>query len=297
MQILRGRRHKVRDLAFSPCGRWLAAGAFRGGVHVWDTANPTAAPQHPQLAYPYLRHGSLFFRADSRLLVYDYQNHWFLYDPAARALTRAGTVSTNWVVPSPDGRRIARMFGSPLRTWVIEENGKPVPESTVRSTQTRFQATAFAPDGATFATAEVQPGWRGAPELTIRAADTAKPVRTLVGTFRNTPQLAFSGDGVHLVARSGASLACWDVTEPDQKPQKAVNPGRKHFVSMAVHPDGPLLTADNNALVRVWNLPALTTERTIEWNIGKLYAVAVSPDGTRAAVGSHNGKVLVWDWD
>ena len=66
---------------------------------------------------------------------------------------------------------------------------------------------------------------------------------------------------------------------------------------MAVHPAGPLLTVANDKLVQVWDAPALAPSRAIEWNVGKLYAVAVSPDGTRAAVGSHTGKVLVWDWD
>jgi hypothetical protein len=47
----------------------------------------------------------------------------------------------------------------------------------------------------------------------------------------------------------------------------------------------------------VWDAATLKLDRTIEWNVRKLYAVAVSGDGTRAAVGSHTGKVLVWDWD
>ena len=57
------------------------------------------------------------------------------------------------------------------------------------------------------------------------------------------------------------------------------------------------MTVDTDRLVRVWDVASLTVTRTIEWNIGNLNAVAASPDGTRAAVGSGTGKVLVWDWD
>ena len=36
---------------------------------------------------------------------------------------------------------------------------------------------------------------------------------------------------------------------------------------------------------------------TFTWDVGRLRSVAFSPDGTRAAVGSDTGKVVVWDVD
>jgi WD40 repeat protein len=74
--------------------------------------------------------------------------------------------------------------------------------------------------------------------------------------------------------------------------------GRRHRVEeLAFHPDGSLPTVGGDRLVRVWDAETLTPGRVIEWNVGKLYAVAVSPDGARAAVGRHTGKVVVWDRD
>jgi WD40 repeat protein len=299
MQILRGRRHGVQELAFSHCGRWLAAAGSTGGLHVWDTVDPTAKPQNPAIPGG-IRPGSLIFRTDGRVFVNTYSCQWFLYDPVARARTDIGGTRTSFVVPSPDGRRVVRVGEpTPLRTWVLGANDKPGAGATVQRTGWRIATACFAPDCATFATAEATlPGPSlPAPGLTIRAADTAKPICALKGTFVCPLQMAFSRDGAHILECSSASLACWTVAEPDRAPRKAVNPSRKFFVSMAVHPSGPLLTVDNDRLVRVWSVPELTPFRAIAWDIGKLYAVVVSPDGARAAVGSHTGKVLVWDWD
>lgn len=299
MQVFSGRRHTVRELAFSHCGRWLAAGGPDGGLHVWDTANPTDPAAQP-LPERVRAVNTLVARTDGAWFFRDPGGRWCLFNPATNSLTVLGPSRARGVVPSPDGRRAVRVDEhAPLRTWAFGADGKPVPESTVRCRPTYFKTAAFAPDCATFATAEVLIGGKPLqiPALTLRAADTGEPVRALKGTFLNTPQMAFSRDGAHLLAWSAGSLACWAVAEPDAAPRKAVNPTRKHFVSMAVHPAGPVLTVDNDRLVRVWDVPALAPSRTIEWNIGKLYAVAVSPDGTRAAVGSHTGRVLVWDWD
>jgi WD40 repeat protein len=185
-------------------------------------------------------------------------------------------------------------FGAPLQIWALGKSGKPFVESTAPR-EAIITAATFAPDSLTVATAEVRFGTE--PLVRIRASETAKPLHEFRGAFLTTQQMAFSRDGAHLVARAAGSLACWILADRDRAPRKAVNPGRKHFVALAVHPDGPVLSVDNDRLVRVWTVPELTLDRTITWNVGKLYAVAVSPDGTRAAVGSHTGKVLVWDWD
>lgn len=101
MQILRGRRHLIQELVFSHCGRWLAAGGSGGGLHVWDTADPTAKPRQPN---PDQRAANaLAFRTDGRLFFPDQGSRCFLYDPGADAVTRLGTSRVISIVPSADG--------------------------------------------------------------------------------------------------------------------------------------------------------------------------------------------------
>jgi WD40 repeat protein len=304
MQALSGRRHRVEELAFSHDGRWIAAGG-RSGPHIWDTTNPTAKPQNPKLPGLYQRAQTLCFHPDGRLFLQDGPSRWYIYDPEAKKRTDLGGRRVCTVVPSPDGQRVVRIHEpSPLRIWKFGAKDKLEAESEVPLTTTYVVTAAFSPDGSRLATAEIKseimmPGrvYRQTQALTLRTARTGKPTRTLRAVFARPDQLLFSHDGERLFARTAGSFACWTLAEPDKSPKKAVNPARKHFLSMAYHREGKLLTVDNDRLVRVWDAATLRHERAIEWNIGKLYAVAVSPDGTRAAVGSHTGKVLVWDWD
>jgi WD40 repeat protein len=291
MQILSGRRHRVLSLAFSPCGRWLAAGGSNG-VHVWDTSEPNAKPRHVLVPGALWADG-LVFRADGRLFFTDAQLRCHLFDPADGGLTNLGLSALP--VVAPVGERLVDFSGAELRIYQLRPTGQPLVKTVTMSESHFVTAAAFAPDGATFAIVEGRVGSNAV--VTVRKAETGKPIRELPGAFQRPAQLCFTGDGAHVIARAAAGLACWTLAEPDRAPVKGVNPSGKHFVALAVHPEGPLLTVDNDRLVRVWGVPALTNGRTIEWNIGKLYAVAVSPDGTRAAVASHTGRVLVWDWD
>lgn len=293
MLALRGRRHAVQELAFSHCGRWLAAAGLRGGIHVWDTQNPTAKPRHIDFGPAYWA-GALAFRSDGRLFCDDGHRKWLLSGPDDQTeLARPGT--HGWFFPAPDALRAIRVDTlSKLECFAVSD---AIGEKAKRMWTTKKEAwgysrIAFSRDGAALAHAQTCEGKRA---VVVRDAATGEVRAELPTTMAHVPQLAFVGD--HLVGRVNAGLTCWNLTQPGAKPQRATNPTRRHFQSMAAHPAGPVLTVDNDRLVRVWDTPGLNPYRAIEWSIGKLYAVAVSPDGARAAVGSHTGRVLMWDWD
>lgn len=294
MQALRGRRHRVTELAFSPCGRWLAAAGSYGGVDVWDTLNPGEKPRHTDLSKSYWS-GLLAFRPDGKLFCCDGRYHWYLFDPSADELTELGPPPVNGrFVPAPDGQSAVLAHShNRFECWTIPADGKSVRKWTTKNESWMHAAAAFAPDGSAVACSE----WRGNKRVVIvRDAATGETRHELPLPTTAVTQLAFAPGGL-LVGTSAASLLCWNLAEPGKAPKKAGNPTRKHFQAMTVHPAGPVLTLDNDRLVRVWDAATVNPYRAIEWSIGKLYAVAVSPDGARAAVGSHTGRVLVWDWD
>ncbi|MBA4064955.1 MAG: hypothetical protein C0501_14825 [Isosphaera sp.] len=300
MQILSGRRHRVEELAFSHCGRWLAAGG-RGHLHLWDTHDPGAAARQVYAAR-YGRAGHLAFRRDGRLF-YITTSSWYVLNPEGGRPTRVATDRYWSAAVSPDGTRVVRQREwTPLRTYRIDPDGVAAgPTVSVRGTY--FAHAAFAADGAVFAVEQAAaPALEGAHRVTVRSADTGGQLAVLAPAFTARPmwvqrQYRFSPDGARLVGRCEAELVCWAVGDPDRPPVTAANPAGRDFLSLAFHPDGALLTVDDGRLVRVWDAETLTPGRVIEWGVGKLWAVAVSPDGARAAVGSHTGKVLVWDWD
>lgn len=296
MQILNGRRHRVASLAFSHCGRWLAAGG-RGGLHLWDTTKPGERARPVTIVNPQRHVLNLAFRPDGRLFCTSW-DAWYLVDPERPAPVRISNQRFDTFAFSPDATRAVRTYQTgPLRTYRI--GGEKVTAGPVLSGErTYFGGAAFSADGSAFAVEEEGlPSRPAGRRVALRDADSGKRTALCTKAFDGRSRLLFSPDGSTLVAVCSGSLARWSVAEPGKTPRKAVNPSRKHFLSAAFHPGGQFLTVDNDRLVRVWDTGSLAAERAIEWNVGKLYAVAVSPDGTRVAVGSHTGKVLVWDWD
>jgi WD40 repeat protein len=299
MQVLRGRRPGVHELAFSRCGRWLAAGGHTGGVHVWDTSNPNAKPRRPEVDDGFGTY-ELAFRTDGRLFFRDWQLRWWLYDPVSGSQTNLSGSDAPYIAVSSDGLRVAQLHaGACFRMWTVPDKAPVARAMSAKIAGAFVRAVAFAPDGATLATVELHRDPTDATTtwhtVELRSAKNGRALRTFPCPGQ-PEQLAFVGSD-YLVGLWKATLACWNLAEPEKVPRKRANADRKHFVAMAVHPSGYALTTDNNRLVRVWSVPDLTPSRALDWKGGKWQAVAVSPDGTRAAVGSQTGKVLVWDWD
>ena len=68
--------------------------------------------------------------------------------------------------------------------------------------------------------------------------------------------------------------------------------------AIAFNPSGTLLaTAGDDKLVTFYETATWKVVRSFAWKIGKLRAVCFSADGTRAAVLSATGDIVVWDMD
>jgi WD40 repeat protein len=68
------------------------------------------------------------------------------------------------------------------------------------------------------------------------------------------------------------------------------------FQAAAFTPDGRfLITVSNERLAKLWDTSTWQAREALDWRVGKVKSVAVSPDGMRAAAGSERGRVVVWD--
>ena len=106
--------------------------------------------------------------------------------------------------------------------------------------------------------------------------------------------LAFAPDSRTVVFSAGRTLFAWDAVAARETGR--VHLASKHFMDAAFTADGRrLITVSKESAARVWDTATWTCERSFAWDVGPLRAVAVSPDGTRAAVAGDSGRVVVWD--
>jgi WD40 repeat protein len=170
------------------------------------------------------------------------------------------------------------------RVWAIETGDAS--EATVSPTGERTAVVAFP-----------TPGEWGQPRLLIHDAATGKPVDSKPYPFLTLPTPRFRPDGRQIVAVHDHLLVVWDIRMPG-KPVQVRNDSRKHFTAAAYHPSGRyLFTTSNDATVTVWDTENWVRLNRYDWDVGRLRAVAVSPDGLTAAAGSDRGRVVVWDVD
>lgn len=106
--------------------------------------------------------------------------------------------------------------------------------------------------------------------------------------------LAFAPDSRTLIFTAGRTLFAWDAIAVRES--NRVRLESKHFMDAAFTPDGRrLITVSKEGIARAWDCATWTCERSFAWNVGPLRAVAVSPDGTRAAAAGDQGRVVLWD--
>jgi WD40 repeat protein len=305
-------------MSFGPGGRTLVAGGS-GGYDVWDLVSSTHTflPSH-NVKFLY---GCVYDPHGQWVYVSDYLGGLRLLPLDGRGpQPPPGSPHEPWV-PSfgltADGRRLVMSRGAALRVecWGVRSTGRFVPAWSMRDGkpvdtdepyglgQVKWftHAVALSLDGKRVATAEIREGGglsKNKPLLVIRDGATGRAVAELGKLATSfSPRLTFAPDGRALFAWDNRVLERWDVAAGRRTGQRPA-PGRAYYRGLAVHPSAQVLvTASGDGQARYWRADTLSPAGALKWPVGKLHAVAFSPDGMLAAAGGDKGQVVVWDVD
>jgi WD40 repeat protein len=202
--------------------------------------------------------------------------------------------NVNQVALSPSGDRLlaADRTRAGHLLWAVTAGRRGGKVEWFRVLDAGFsQLAGFLPDGERFVTIEDVVRIRS---LTTNA-ELAAGRHKAVGSQQ--PQI--SPDGRLLAAIGYRGVDIWDLTTLDEPQKIGGSTSFGDFRSFALHPNGRTVAVIHGGptLVQVHDLGTLTQVHQWSWGLGPLRSVAYSPDGTVAAAGSEDGRIVVWDVD
>jgi WD40 repeat protein len=149
----------------------------------------------------------------------------------------------------------------------------------------------FLPDGERFVTVgrEVQ--------VRTFAADEEIAATRYPTYNANQPQL--SADGRHLGVIGYSCMYLYDTAALGKPRRIGGTRSCGDFVSFAFHPGGTRLAVIHGGptLVKLYDLATLKLVFKFNWKVGALGCVTFSPDGMLGAVGTQDGRIVLWDVD
>lgn len=204
----------------------------------------------------------------------------------------------------PDGERVviaANGRQSAVECWRVRSAGSYTQVWSERLGEFhRCGSPTITPTGERTAAAEGYDGPDGRPrqEVAIRDTETGKTTaRISLHAAAPALQLAFTADGAKLLVRDDSRTVQVFDAASGTRAGELVHRGRPFVTAVAVHPRGPVACARTDGTVTFWDADRREPIRTLDWKAGKLVSLAFSPDGTLAAAGTEDGKVVVWDVD
>jgi WD40 repeat protein len=118
--------------------------------------------------------------------------------------------------------------------------------------------------------------------------------RTKLPPSSDTPVMAFSPDGLLLACGIVGGLAL--VEASTGKLEKNIPLLGRKVSDVAIHPSNQsLAAADGRAIVTFWDIASGAAIREYGWKIGRVRALAYSPDGLLCGAGGTQKKFVVWD--
>jgi WD40 repeat protein len=298
MRTFHGHTGFVQSLAFSPVGSLVATGGSDGRVIVWDTLTGDIVHQEKMdgesiAAVAFSPDGTRVATGSHEGNVrVSFLEHYSDFHPAWEWVEQ-GRVTA--VAFPPDGETLA---WSSYSGWTRHRVGfgtgsfEPMPENGETG---QLFTLRLSPDGRTVAVAGTGPDI-----LLHDIASPSDPVRLPHGDRQGVWSLAYSPDGRTLAAALAGGVQLWDVAG-----RRLLDQWKNHddvTTGVAISSDGSrLLTCSWDRTARVQEFDQVSRRRgglvgCYDWQIGKLYDVAISPDSTLAVAGGDEGDfVVAWD--
>ena len=283
----------VRIIAFSPDGLTLASDGTGNELRLWDTRTRQLKAvltdtEESISSIAFSPNGATLAGGDSN-------NKIHLWDTKTGAHKTTLTGSDNrsaWALAfSPDGATLASANWEMIELWDTKTGTQKTPLTQPGAFFTAFFTNlAFSPDGATLTS--------GGADGKIRSWDTQtwEHKTTLTHTQR-MHAIALSPEGATLATGGDEEIWLWDVATRQIKTALSGHTASIDF--LAFSPDGTTLTSKSCEEILLWD--AQTGERRgtfLAHTEQPLYSVsnALSPDGTKFALGKSDGTAQLWSF-
>jgi WD40 repeat protein/CHAT domain-containing protein len=283
------------SVAYSPDGRYLLLGSYRGTFTVLDaetgkTLLTVAASDNTACLV------SAAFSPDGATIASGSKDHelklWSSVtgNPTGTAngecISRDGPATT---ALSPDGKVLASgSFDGTVDLWDAKTGD--VIESLSGHTSS-IRCVAFSPDGTRLVSGEFEG------ELILWNLTTGTPLHSLSGHSSSVECVSFSPDGTMIASGSQDDhVRLWDVATGSTLHAFEAHSGDVRCIAFS--PDGKILASGEawgDGRVKLWDVSSGNLLGTLICDRDTVNSLAFSPDGTTLATGSQDKPIQVWD--